>query len=129
MQQIGRKKKSPLIYLVDDQAVLLDLAEASLQNGGYKLKKFENPFTALSSLRKAKSKPDLIITDYAMGEMNGIDLIEKCKAVAPRLKTILLSGTIGAEILFNSPVKVDRFLGKPYQPGQLAETVKLVLDS
>jgi CheY-like chemotaxis protein len=128
MQLIGRKRKSPLVYLVDDQAVLLDLAEASLLNGGYHLKKFDDPETALRSFRKARSKPDLLITDYAMGKMNGIDLIQKCKLVAPYLKTILLSGTIGPEILLDSPVKIDRFLGKPYQPGKLAETVKLVLN-
>lgn len=129
MHQTGRIKKSALIYLVDDQPMLLDLVEASLLEGGYQLKKFQDPHAALLSVRKAKSKPDLLVTDYAMGTMNGIDLIEKCKALAPRLKTILLSGTIGAEILFDSPVKVDRFLGKPFQPRGLADTVKTVLDS
>src|SRR6185503_19299712 len=121
----GRKKA--LIYLVDDQPVLLDLAEMSLQADGYTFKKFLDPELALEAFTKARQKPVLLITDYAMGKMNGLELIERCKAVKPDLKTILVSGTAGAEIVLESPVKVDRFVGKPYQPTGLAELVQRVL--
>lgn len=121
------RSKAPLIYLVDDQPILLDLAEVSLLPGGYQLRKFLDPELALKSFRKARPKPVLLITDYAMGKMNGLELIEKCKAVKPDLKSILLSGTAGAEIVLDSGVKVDRFLGKPYQPAGLADLVRHVL--
>ena len=120
-------KKAPLIYLVDDQPLLLDLAEMSLLSGGYKLKKFLDPEAALESFLEARPKPALLITDYAMGKMNGLELVERCKAVKPDLKSILVSGTAGAEIMMDSDVKVDRFVGKPYQPTNLAETVRRVL--
>ena len=119
--------KVPLIYLVDDQPLLLDLAEMSLIAGGYKLKKFLDPESALESFLEARSKPTLLITDYAMGKMNGLELVERCKAVKPDLKSILVSGTAGAEIIMDSEVKVDRFIGKPYQPTNLAEMVRRVL--
>jgi len=118
------RKKGPLIYLVDDQPVLLDLAEMSLQADGYDFKKFLDPESALESFLKARTKPALLITDYAMGKMNGLELIEKCKAVKPDLKSILISGTAGAEIVLESPVHVDRFMGKPYQPANLADLVR-----
>ena len=121
-------KKAPLIYLVDDQSVLLDLAEISLQSEGYNLKKFVDPEVALQSFLKASTKPALLLTDYAMGKMNGLELIEKCKEVKPDLKSILVSGTAGAEIILDSNVKVDRFMGKPYQPSSLAELVRCVLE-
>jgi len=124
---MSQANAQPLIYIVDDQEMLLDLAEASLNSEGYRLKKFTDPGAALQSFLRAKSKPDLLITDYAMGHMNGLDLIEKCKAAHPTLKTILLSGTMGAEIILDTPVKVDRFMGKPYQPSNLAELVQKVL--
>ncbi len=121
------RKKGPLIYLVDDQPVLLDLAELSLQADGYDFKKFLDPESALESFLKARIKPALLITDYAMGKMNGLELIEKCKAVKPDLKSILISGTAGAEIVLDSPVRIDRFMGKPYQPANLAELVRRIL--
>lgn len=107
--------------------MLLDLAEMSLQADGYNFKKFLDPELALQSFRKARAKPVLLITDYAMGKMNGLELIEKCKAVKPDLKSILISGTAGAEIVLDSNVKVDRFMGKPYQPANLADLVRRVL--
>ncbi len=123
------REKKPLIYLVDDQPMLLDLAEMSLQEGAYTIKKFADPELALEAFLKARTKPVLLITDYAMGKMNGLELIEKCKAAAPALKTVLISGTAGAEIVLGSPVKVDRFMGKPYQPANLADLVRHVLSS
>lgn len=121
------RQKKPLIYLIDDQPMLLDLAEMSLQNEDYLIKKFEDPQRALDAFLKAKTKPVLLITDYAMGKMNGLELIEKCKAAYPELKTVLISGTAGAEIVLGSPVKVDRFMGKPYQPANLADLVRHIL--
>jgi len=121
------RQKKPLIYLIDDQPMLLDLAEMSLQNDGYAIKKFDDPKRALEVFMKAKTKPVLLITDYAMGKMNGLELIERCKAVHPELKTVLISGTAGAEIVLGATVKVDRFMGKPYQPANLADLVRHVL--
>ena len=123
------RKTFPLIYLVDDQPMLLDLAELSLQADGYHFKKFLDPELALRSFLKARIKPVLLITDYAMGKMNGLELIERCKAVKPNLKSILISGTAGAEIVLDSNVEVDRFMGKPYQPASLADHVRRVLSS
>ena len=123
----GRKKES-LIYIVDDESLLLDLAEASLQPAGCVIKKFQDPQLALRSFVQARSKPDLLITDYAMGKMNGLELIEKCKAIHPGLRTMLISGTAGAEIILDASVRVDRFLGKPYQPVSLLELVRRLLE-
>lgn len=122
----GRKRK-PLIYVVDDEALLLDLAEATLQSGGYVIKKFQDPEEALASFQREKNKPDMLLSDYAMGKMNGLELIEKCKRAHPELKTMLISGTAGAEIILDAPVKVERFLGKPYQPATLLEMVQRIL--
>ena len=121
------RKTPPLIFLVDDQSMLLDLAEMSLQGDEYTLKKFMDPELALKAFRKAKVKPVMLLTDYAMGKMNGLELIEKCKEINPDLKSVLISGTAGAEIVLGSPTKVDRFVGKPYQPANLAQLVRRIL--
>ena len=121
------RKRKPLVYLVDDEPTLLDLLEVSLQSDGYTLKKFLDPEQALKSFLSARPQPDLLVTDYALGKMNGLDLIEQCKQANPDLKIVMVSGTASAEIALRSPVKVDRFLGKPYQPAALSELVHTVL--
>jgi CheY-like chemotaxis protein len=119
--------RRPLIYIVDDEPLLLDLAEASLQPAQYEIKQFQDPELAWRSFLHAQPKPDLLLTDYAMGQMNGLELIQNCKALKPDLKAILISGTAGADILLGAPVRVESFLGKPYQPGTLLELARTVL--
>ena len=128
-QRTGSRRgpKPPLIYIVDDEPLLLDLAEASLAPGGFTVKKFTDPDQALKSFAKARPKPDVLVTDYAMGKMNGVELLEKCRAHRSDVKCVLLSGTVGAEVVLDSPTKVDRFVGKPYQPETLLELVRRVL--
>ena len=121
------KQKLPLLYLVDDEELILDVAEATLAPEGFRVKKFQDPETALKNFRQTKDKPELLVTDYAMGKMNGLELLEKCREQQPGLKCVLVSGTVGAEVVLNAPVKVDRFVGKPYQPENLLELVRRVL--
>jgi DNA-binding NtrC family response regulator len=122
-------RRKALIYIVDDEPLLSDLAEASLQPAECEVKQFQDPELALKTFLAADPKPDLILSDYAMDKMNGLELIQKCKAAKPDLKAILISGTAGADILIDAPVKVERFLGKPYQPAALLELARAVLAS
>jgi CheY-like chemotaxis protein len=125
----AREKKKPLIYIVDDEPLLVDLAEASLAPGGFTFRKFVDPEEALKTFARARAKPDVLVTDYAMGKMNGLELLEKCRAQKPDLKCVLISGTVGAEVVLNAQVKVDRFVGKPYQPESLLELVRRALSA
>lgn len=132
MSRAGSKKRvatsrQPLLYLVDDEELTLDVAEATLTPEGFRVKKFHDPEAALKDFRQAKFKPELLVTDYAMGKMNGLELIEKCKAAHPSLKTLLVSGMAGAEIMMGAPVQADRFLAKPYPAPALVETVRDLL--
>ena len=120
-------KLKPLIYLVDDEPVLLDLAQVALDGAGYRLEMFNDPEEAFREFVRAKGKPDLLITDYAMGKMNGLELIQRCLQLHPALKSVIISGTAGAEVLMRADVRVDRFLSKPYPQEHLAALVKELL--
>src|SRR5436190_19103776 len=126
-QKKSRPDEEPLLYLVDDQEVALDVAEAMLEGEGFRIKKFVDPEEAWKSFQREKAKPDVLITDYAMGKMNGLELIEKCKGKYPSLKTLLISGVASAEVQFSATVPADRFLAKPYPAPTLAETVRELL--
>ena len=119
--------RKPLIYVVDDEPLLLDLAQLSLQSDGYEIKRFLDPESAVQAFAKESPKPMLLISDFAMKAMNGLELIEQCKKLHPQLKTILVSGTAGAEIVHQAPVKIDDFMSKPYLPTSLSLLVKRLL--
>jgi len=116
-----------LIYLVDDEEILLELAELALMPDGYEVKKFQDPQTAFESLTRETRKPSLLLTDYAMESMNGMELSAKCKSAHPALKILMVSGSVGPEVAKDSPGTVDKFLSKPYLPLDLARTVRSML--
>jgi CheY-like chemotaxis protein len=121
------KNEKPLIFVVDDEPMLLELASVILQPLGYALKTFRDPDSAVKSFARADPPPALIITDYAMHTMNGMDLINECRRLKPQQKIILVSGTVNQDVYRHSPIKPDLFLAKPYHPKQLVDAIESVL--
>ena len=123
----SRQKTRPLIYVVDDEPMLLELAALVLDPWGYQLQTFRDPEAAMQSFTAANPRPAIVITDYAMHRLNGMDLVKRCKQLQPGQKVILISGTVGQEIFRDEMVMPDRFLAKPYEARQLVDMVKAVL--
>jgi CheY-like chemotaxis protein len=119
----------PLVYVVDDEAMLLELATVILEPLGCQIRAFADPESALTAFTQAQPRPDLLITDYAMHRMNGMDLIRECRRVEPNQKILLLSGTVGVEVFNGAASKPDRFLAKPYRAPQLVDLVRGLLSS
>ena len=121
------RPSSALIFVVDDNALLVEYACTVLKTQGYRVAQFTDPKAALKAIQDANPKPAALITDYDMGEMNGLELIDCSHKVHPALRTVLLSGTIDGAFVANHPTKVNRFLVKPYLPDQLKTTLEEAL--
>lgn len=117
-----------LIYVVDDEPMLLELASVILEPLGFGVKTFRDPDSAIATFTSANPPPALVITDYSMHSTNGMDLIKACRRVHPRQRILLVSGTVDEHIYRDSPMKPDRFLAKPYQAKQLVEVVESLLE-
>ena len=118
---------SKLIYVVDDEPMLLELAAVILQPLGYTINTFRDARSALDAYTAAKSLPVLVITDYSMHAMNGMDLLKACRQLRPRQKIILISGTVGEDIYRDSEEKPNQFIAKPYHSKQLVDAVEGLL--
>jgi DNA-binding NtrC family response regulator len=112
-----------LVFVVDDNALLVEFAATVLEAAGYTVKPFVNPKAVVAAMRKAKPKPSVLVTDYEMEEMNGLDLIQNSHKIHPSLKTLMVSGTVDSSITLTHTAKVHLFLGKPYDPAQLKKAV------
>ena len=117
----------PLIFVVDDQQDLLDLAVTVLEGAGYEVKAFSTAEAALKAFVAANPRPPLVITDFCLGRMNGLDLIRECRKANPKQKTILASGSATGSALRDPATRPDRFLPKPYWNEQLVDLVRDVL--
>ena len=112
-----------LIYVVDDEPMLLELTAVVLEPHGFKIKTFRDPQSALQSFASAQPPPVLVITDYAMHSMTGLELIDACKSYHPQLRTILLSGTVNETQVAGYSTQPDIFIPKPYRVGAFVKTV------
>jgi DNA-binding NtrC family response regulator len=124
-----KRAEMPVVYVVDDEVMLLDLAEMVLDPEGFTVRTFADPCRALAEYKAAGRRPDLLVTDYAMEGMNGLELIQECRKIRPDQKTLLVSGTVDESVYANSKIKPDFFMAKPYKTDVFVAAVRaLALD-
>jgi DNA-binding NtrC family response regulator len=116
---------TPTVFVVDDQVLLLELAQTILTPLGCNVQTFTDPEQALKAFPAAA--PAVVLTDYAMGRMSGMDLIRECRKLNPQQKTILISGTVDGEVFAGAPVKPDLFVAKPYDVNKLVDVVRSMI--
>jgi CheY-like chemotaxis protein len=78
------------ILLVDDEPNIRFVLSAVLQQAGYTVETAEDGFAALRKIQNAR--PDLVITDLRMPNMNGFELLSVLRTRFPELATVVISG-------------------------------------
>jgi two-component system, NtrC family, nitrogen regulation response regulator GlnG len=81
----------------------------------------------LAALESGELKPRLLISDFRMPGINGLELIHRCKLMHPTMKVIAASATILDEEIEKYPFRPDRILPKPYTTASLLAMVKALL--
>ena len=114
----------PLAYVVDDEPMLLDLNESVLRSMGFEVRRFRAAELAFEAYRSEPAPPAVIVTDFSMHEMTGLDLIEACREIHPNQKFLLVSGTVNAEVFQESPAKPNHFMPKPYATDDFSAAVR-----
>jgi DNA-binding NtrC family response regulator len=113
----------PAIFVIDDEPMLLELAAVILEPFGFVVKTFRDPSSAVEAFVASNPRPALVITDYAMHNMTGLDLIKACRKAQPGQRVLMVSGTVGEDVFRDSAIKTDSFLAKPYHAKQLTDLV------
>jgi len=78
------------ILLVDDEPGIRRVLSISLADSGYQVTTAENGEDALARFRE--QRPDIVLTDIKMPDMDGIELLQHIKAEAPDTEVILFTG-------------------------------------
>lgn len=121
------KDSRPVVFVVDDEAMVLELNTVILEPLGYRVLSFADPVAAVRAFLLSDPRPELVITDYAMDTMNGLEVINACRRANPAQKIIMVSGTVDESVFRQAAEKPDRFLAKPYQCQQLTDLVRGLL--
>jgi excisionase family DNA binding protein len=125
--QIETKK---LVVAVDDDEIILNLLENFFSTGDmpylYRLKTFNNPLDAGFFI--GDSKPDLVLLDLFMPQLNGFDLSGKIKETSPDTHIIVITGYATEENLARlKHYAVDAVMAKPFELTELKKTIEKIL--
>jgi two-component system chemotaxis response regulator CheY len=116
------------ILAVDDQAVTRKLVSMILKSKGCQVEDVESAQLALD--RVEEQAYDLIVTDYRMPEMNGIELVKELKKVADTKHIpIIMITAEDSETLKNQAegAGIDAWMPKPFKPNELLSVVERLL--
>jgi CheY-like chemotaxis protein len=131
----GREESGPsaaapraTVLYVDDEASLLTIGDRRLTAAGYRVVGASNPSEALERFGQDPEAIDLVITDFSMPRLNGMELAHALTRIRPDLPILLLTGYMQefspGEL---AAAGVQRVLNKPVTAMALLEAIDSVL--
>ncbi len=104
---------APRVLVVDDDQDLVDLISDQLLSAGYEVMGLERPESALDAI--TTFQPQLVISDFSMPKMSGLDLILQIRQTFADLPVIVLSGALDKDKLMSlMPTRLIATLEKPW---------------
>ena len=111
--------KTTILIADDDAAILTLLADLLRQNEFHVVTACDGA-QALDRAREHANQIDLLLTDFEMPHMNGVQLAAAIRQFQPRIGVVLMSGSHNLEA---ASVACSTFLSKPFTPRVLLETI------
>lgn len=114
------------ILVVEDHKEIRNLLSKFFLLNGYEVDSVEDSDMAIRQVKEKRY--DLIVSDYMMPKMDGIELIKRLKGYDPSLSILIISGSGVGEPFFRE-VGADAFLTKPLDLSSMKILVEEILNS
>lgn len=122
-------RQGKTIFVVDDDPDILKLISHVLDIEGFDVHSFTDPELALTEFKSRSESPSMVVTDFCMQPMNGLEFISKCRETSPEVKTIVISGMVDEDSIGKLPRETDRFIAKPFKVDSLLRTLNDTLEA
>ena len=110
------------IVVVDDEPAIVRMCMQVLQSKGHTVHGFTHADEALEHLTGQAA--DLIVVDYKMPELNGLDFIKRAWEVRPGVRVVMITAHGTREVIAKaSESGVQTVVLKPFTPAELADGV------
>jgi two-component system cell cycle sensor histidine kinase/response regulator CckA len=117
------------ILIAEDEPALRALTARMLASRGYSVIAADTPQDALRLLDADDRSIDLLLTDLVMPQMDGHELARRVHERLPGLRVLYMSGYADTVVTRNVSHELPPLLEKPFSAGDLARTVREVLDA
>ncbi|MEK7357173.1 MAG: response regulator, partial [Bdellovibrionota bacterium] len=121
--------KKPLVFFVDDEVDILEIFRMQFE-GRYDIETFETPEGAIRAATDIGARrPDVIVTDYRMPRMNGVEMLTRiCRVLGTEPRAVLLSGNLDKEAAIRAANRgIVRILEKPFNGDLVQASIEDVL--
>ncbi len=123
------RKPREHILIIDDEKRIVQTGQEVLENLGYRVTGHTSSREALEMVRRQPGKFDLVITDFIMPQMNGIELAQELSRLRPDMPIILYTAIRKAVSLEHAKkLGIKDYLLKPVTAGELGRAIRRVLD-
>ena len=120
---------SERILLVDDEPTVMEMATSILKRLGYKVTSRTDSVDALEVFHSNPDEFDLLITDYTMPKLTGVDFAREVRRIRPDMPILLCTG-FSEKITHESAKELGVvLLMKPYGMRQISVEVRKILDA
>jgi CheY-like chemotaxis protein len=113
---------------VDDEPMLLTVAESALREHGYQVLLAGDGEEAVQRYREAQGTIDLVVLDRTMPRLSGRDTLRRLRQLDTNVAVLFASGYAAEQMSEDERSHVRGFLSKPYSVEELLEAVRAVLD-
>ena len=117
------------VLVVDDEERSVSIMKVVLERLGYNVTAMTSSLKALELFKEDPHRYDLLLTDLIMPQLAGDKLVSEIIEIRPDMPVIITSGFTDTIVNDNfKQISNKAFIPKPFQPQELAKTVRQVLD-
>jgi DNA-binding NtrC family response regulator len=110
------------IVVVDDEPTIVLMCRKVLESQGHVVQGFTSVHEALTQLEAEAA--DLLVVDYKMPELNGLEFIQRAWTIRPGLRVVMITAHGTREVIGKATQSgVQSVVLKPFTPGELAKGV------
>jgi two-component system cell cycle sensor histidine kinase/response regulator CckA len=120
------KGKGEVVLVVEDESGVLAFAKKVLEKNNYKVLAASTAKEALKVFEKEEGKIDLVFSDIVLPDINGIELMDKLTAKAPKLRFLLSSGYTERDENVSKRLQEEgiEFIQKPYSMASFLKAIR-----
>ena len=113
------------IVVLDDEPSIVQMCIKVLQSQGHAVEGFTSASDALVHLEAAAA--DLLVVDYKMPELTGIDFIKRAWALRPDMRVVMITAHGTREVITRANETGVNVVLKPFTPGELTKGIAQAL--